>query len=435
MKKRVSSIVQHNEQWHGASFSVTGHELSEFQILPENTLDVLKDTLKESEYAMSINTSSGYVMHFSFPFAGRRRISLIINNEIGNVLPSGIEDMTTDFQETGKGNVLSVAVPKDTISELGINKNLNILTLNTLAVLYAFKWLNVTDRKDYVFINIDGSVASVMVFQQDTLTYLRHFFYSLESNLLLETFEEILSRKDLSVAAYYMFNSNGDVHLQKELIEKNFNIEINTPSLKTYIKEGDCPEWLWAGIGAALLSISPKGEINLLSSKQKQASPVNKVFLIAGGGLAALGIIVVLMYYLNYFLKVRTYSYLVSEQSKIYRSVFPKAPPVKDVGRVFEDKIKSLEKDFHGAGINVSMPPLQVLAEISSRIDNQIDIKLNEFTCDEKEFGISGTTVSFASVEKIKASLGQIREIKNIDIQSADIAAGKQIRFKIRGKL
>jgi len=232
-----------------------------------------------------------------------------------------------------------------------------------------------------------------------------------------------------------MFNNNGDVHLQKELIEKNFNIEVNTPSLKTYIKESNCPEWLWAGIGAALLSINPKDGINLLSNKQKQASPVNMVFLIAGGGLAALGIIVVLMCYLNYFLKGRAYSYLVSEQSKIYRSVFPKAPPVKDVGRVFEDKIKLLDKDFHGAGINVSMPPLQVLAEVSSRIDNQIDIKLNEFTCDEKEFNISGTTVSFASVEKIKASLGQIREIKNIDIQSVDIAAGKQIRFKIRGKL
>ncbi|MCX5809919.1 MAG: hypothetical protein NTX36_11210 [Proteobacteria bacterium] len=435
MKRRASSIVQHNDQWHGVSFSVTGHELSEFQIHQENTLDALKDTLKESEYAMSINTSSGYMMHFSFPFSGRRKISLIINNEMGNVLPAGIEDMATDFQEIGKGNVLSVAVPKDTISELRIDKNLNILTLNTLAILYAFKWLNVTDRKDYAFINIDGNVASIMVFQQDTLTYLRHFFYSLESNLLLETFEEILSRKELGVEAYYMFNSNGDVHLQKELIENNFNIEMNTPSLKTYIKDGDYPEWFWASVGTALLSISPKNEINLLSNKQKQASPVNRVFLIAGGGLAALGIIVVLMCYLNYFLKGRAYSYLVSEQSKIYRSVFPKAPPVKDIGRVFEDKIKSLEQDFHGAGINVSMPPLQVLAEVSSRMDNQIDIKLNEFTCDEKEFSISGTTVSFASVEKIKASLGQIKEIKNIDIQSVDIAAGKQIRFKIRGKL
>jgi hypothetical protein len=330
---------------------------------------------------------------------------------------------------------LSVAVPKDTISEFKIGKNLNILTFNTLAALYAFKWLNVTDRKDYAFINIDGNVASVMIFQQDILTYLRHFFYSTESDLLLETFEEILSRKELGVVAYYAFNNNGNVHLQKELIEKNFNIEVNTPSLKTYIKDSDCPEWLWSGVGAALLPISPKDEINLLSNKQKQASPVNRIFLIAGGGLAALGIIVVSMYYLNYSLKGRAYNYLVSEQGKIYRSVFPKAPPVKDVGKVFEDKIKLLEKDFNGAGINVSMPPLQVLAEVSSKIDNQIDIKLNEFTCDEKEFGISGTTVSFASVEKIKTSLEQIKEIKNIDIQSIDIAAGKQIRFKIRGKL
>jgi len=47
---------------------------------------------------------------------------------------------------------------------------------------------------------------------------------------------------------------------------------------------------------------------------------------------------------------------------------------------------------------------------------------------------ISGTTVSFMAVEKIKAAMEEIRDIKNIEIQNLDMTQGKQIKFKIKGK-
>ena len=435
MKRKISSIVQYRDVWHGVSFSMSGHEVSDFEIHQEGTFDEIRDILKDSTYGVSMDTSSGYMVHLTFPFTGKRKIGLVINNELEDILPFNIEDVAIDFQEIGRGNVLSVAVPKDTLNGFRGNKNINILTLNTLAALYALKWLNIIAKPDYAFLNIDGNSVSIMVFQKNKLKYLRQFFYSPESDSLTHAFEELLSHKEFVVTTYCMIGNNEDVRNEKERIEKNFNISLNTPSLKTYVKHEDCPEWLWAGIGAGLLSENPKHEINLLSDRRRELSSLNKIMLLVSGGMAALSIVIVSIFYLNYSLKERVYNYLTSEQGKLYKKAFPKAPPVKDMARVFEDKIKSIDQELHGAGINVAMPPLQVFAEISKSLDNQIDVKLNEFVCDEKEFSISGTTVSFAMVEKIQSNLEKIKDIKAIETQSVDISAGKQIRFIIRGKL
>ncbi|MBA4391619.1 MAG: hypothetical protein C0399_11895 [Syntrophus sp. (in: bacteria)] len=436
MKRKISSIVQHKDGWHGVSFSISGHEITDFEIYQKSAFDDIQNILKDSTaYSVSMNTSSGYMVHLTFPFNGKRKIGLVLNNELGDILPFGVEDVQIDFQEIGKGNVLSVAIPKDTLDGFRGNKKINILTLNTLAALHALRWLTIMTLTDYAFVNIDGNTASIMVFKENRLKYLRQFFYSPESDSLIDAFEELLSRKELIVTTYYMIGSNKDVNAEKERIEKNFNVEINTPSLKTYVKHADCPEWLWAGIGAALLSMNPKHEISLLSDRHRELSSFNRIALSASGVIAAICIIIVSVFYLNYYLKERAYNYLISEQGRLYRSAFPKAPPVKDIGKAFEDRIKSIDQELHGAGINVAMPPLQVLAEISSNIDSQTDVKLNEFVCDEKEFDISGTTVSFAVVEKIQSNLAKIKGVKSTETQSVDITAGKQIRFKIRGKL
>lgn len=100
---------------------------------------------------------------------------------------------------------------------------------------------------------------------------------------------------------------------------------------------------------------------------------------------------------------------------------------------MFREKIRLLDKD--PGSIAVGADPLAVLNEISARIGPDIDVKISEFASDEKEFTMSGTTVSFASMEKIKAALEQIRGVSQVEMQNLDLAAGRQVKFKIRGKL
>ena len=78
---------------------------------------------------------------------------------------------------------------------------------------------------------------------------------------------------------------------------------------------------------------------------------------------------------------------------------------------------------------------LALFDDISSKIDPQIDVRLSEFVSDEKEFAIAGTTVSFASIDKIKAALERIKGASGIELQSVDMASGGQIRFRFRGRI
>jgi hypothetical protein len=72
---------------------------------------------------------------------------------------------------------------------------------------------------------------------------------------------------------------------------------------------------------------------------------------------------------------------------------------------------------------------------VSSRIPPELDIKLNEFSFDDKEFAISGTTISFAAVEKVKAGIEQIKGVSQVEAQNLELGPNKQVKFKLRGKL
>ena len=102
---------------------------------------------------------------------------------------------------------------------------------------------------------------------------------------------------------------------------------------------------------------------------------------------------------------------------------------------MFREKVRLMEKEPASAAAATSISPLSVLNEISSRIGPEIDVKISEFVSDEKEFTISGTTVSFASAEKIKADLDQMKGVSQVDMQNVELAGGKQVKFKLRGKL
>jgi type II secretory pathway component PulL len=233
-----------------------------------------------------------------------------------------------------------------------------------------------------------------------------------------------------------MASNNEDSLAEKEQIEKNFNIRINMPSPERYIKADAYPPWFWAAVGSALLSLNPRDEINLLSNKRSEISvPMRLVFLYTGC-LAGLCVIALLLSSLNVHEKNKVLTYLNGEQGKIFRTAFPKSPPMKDVNKFFEDRIKTIDREVAAGGLtNVGMAPLQVLAEISLKVDNQLDVKINEFTADEREFAISGSTVSFAAVEKLKSAIEQIRDVRDVEIQNVDIAAAKQVRFRVRGRL
>ena len=46
-----------------------------------------------------------------------------------------------------------------------------------------------------------------------------------------------------------------------------------------------------------------------------------------------------------------------------------------------------------------------------------------------------GLSVSGSEAEKIKAAIEQMRGVSGVEIQNVNLAEGKQVKFKMRGKL
>ena len=435
MTKKVSSIVQYKGSLFGLSFTVSKKNVTDVELHKEKSFNELCDALRNMPLGISLHTSTGYLVHVRLPFTGRRKIRLVINNELADVLPFEVQDAVTDFQELGKGSVLAASMSNEALEVFKDVKGLRHLTVNSLAALYALRWFKAVPQTDYIFISIDENVASIIAFKSDTLQTVRHFFYSPGSDTLNEAMKELSNNEDLSNTLFYMVSNNEDGLAEKEQIEKDFNIRINMPSPERYIKSDEYPTWFWAAVGSALLSLNPRDEINLLSHKRSEITLPMKLLFQYTGCLAGLCVVAFLLSFLNVYEKNKVLAYLNGEQSKIFRTAFPKSPPMKDVNKFFEDRIKSMDREVAAGGItNVAMAPLQVLAEISLKVDSQLDVKINEFTSDEREFAISGSTVSFAAVEKLKSCIEQIKDIKDVEIQNIDIAAAKQVRFRIRGK-
>lgn len=436
MKREITSVVKLRDEWHGASFLLDKNSVKNVKIY--NNINPYNSTNIRSNVPVyaSLETSSSYFVHLKFPFTGKRRIELVLNGELSNILPVEINNVVVDFKEIGKGNVLAVALPKEDTVGLKTVKNIKGITVNAIATLHALKWLNSIPQNDFVFIYIDGNNATVIAQRKGNLHYLRQFYYSKENTAnLYAAISEIKEENEFISVPYYIVSifGDGDVKTLKEDIEKKYNIKINTPSLQQHITTDGYPNWLWAAIGASLITVD-SNEINLLHQKEKGMGLSHEILFKWLGGLAALSTLIFIMFFLNLHFKEKTYRFFATEQQNIYKTVFPKSPPIKDVVSVFRDKISIIDRELVGAGTINTAPALKILAEISAKIDKQIDVKLNEFVCDENELSISGTTVSFMAVEKIKAAMEEIRDIKNIEIQNLDMTQGKQIKFKIKGK-
>ena len=433
MRRKGAAIVEQNGSWYGITLTVREKEISDLKILEEGSLAELRKVLKEDGCAAAVENGSAYLFSLAFPFSDKRKIKLVIGSELEERIPVPADDLAIDFVEAAKGNVLAAAIPKSLAEELRQSKHLRITTVQSVAVLYALRWFNVIYRGDFVFLHRNGDAMVIMGFKDNRLSYLRQFVYSPQSDSLRDAMAEITGGRADSPCAYIMVSDGFDAAQQKQDLEKTFHIDIEMPSLKRILKNEEAPERLWPAIGAALLSLRPKGQLNLTGNGSRYLFLSTKTALHLSAVLAACGLLAAGLLFLDYSLKERTYQYLVSEPNRIYHLSFPKSPPIKDPVRMFREKAKLLEKE--PGSVAAVTNPLAILNEVSSKIGPDLDVKLNEFTADEKEFTISGTTVSFASVEKIKAALEQMKGVSQVEMQNIDLAPGKQVKFKIRGKL
>jgi hypothetical protein len=434
LRKTASAIVQDKGGWYGLTLAATDREISDVKVYSGHSLDELKKMFGNQPCGVALDDTAGYLFNLTFPFKGRRKIGLVLGGQLEEMLPFPIEDMKIDFQELGTdGAVLAAAVPRSALADLNGQRQIRSVSLQSLAALHALKRFKLVPQDDLIFLHCTGNSAVVMAFEGRRLVHLRHFFRSHQAGALIRALQEITAETGSSHLRYVMVGGE-DGPSEKALVERALNISIELLELGDYVKGEHLPAQSWAGVGAALTALNPKSEINLSGERYHSFSAQDRAGLYVTGGLAGLSLLLLGLSSLDFYLKQRTFGYLSSEPNRIYRAAFPKAPPVKDVARTFEEKIRNLNREQGGATEN-GTNPIALFDEISSKIEPQLDVRLSEFLADEKEFAIAGTTVSFASLDKIKAALQQIKGASSVELQSVDMASGGQIRFRFKGNL
>jgi hypothetical protein len=387
----------------------------------------------DSPVGISFHDQSGYLTYLKFPFSGKRKIEMVIRDELNDYFPFPLDDVYFDFQEIGKGNVLVAAIARSIIEQYSFDSKVKVITINSVAALYAFRWFGIIAVKDFLFANVEQEMASIMTFRDGQLSKVRQIVFSGQIEVFRKSLEEASNDGDFRTQICYMNIHDKDTGIVHSLTMSGFKMSIEAPSVGDYLDGKGHLSNHWPGIGAALLSAHHRDEINMLGERSQGLFPVEKNILYIGTCISIVGLIIACMSYLNLFFKERTFHALNFEQMNVFRTVFPKSPPVKDVVKAFEDRVSSIEKDLIGSPQTSGMSPLQMLSDVSQKIDKQIDVKLSEFSIEGNEFIFAGTTVSFASAEKIKKLLEEVNGVKSVEIQNIDLTAN-QVKFRMRGK-
>lgn len=436
LKKKAASIIQHGEKWCGLKIELTGKRgraLKGVELDADKSIEDLKAMCGESPCGLALSSSAGYIIHLKFPFSGRRKIGMVIRGELEGVLPFPLDDVVFDFREFDKGSVIAAAVPSSLLEKRDRREGIKSVSMSSLTALYALRWFGAIDSSNFLFLHLNEGVAVVMTFVGDSLYSLRQFMYGDEPGRVMKELREMANAGGMAIDTCYLVGSDDEVS-DRMRKENGLNLTVHVPSPAQCCGIVDAPSWFWAGMGSALLALDPGKEVNLTGATSIGYPALTGKTLFVAAIVAAVSVILAGLSFLNLTLKSGALKYLSSEQTRIYKTVFPKAPPVKDVVGAFEGKLRGIGGKAGGSPEGAASWPLKVLSEISSRIDSQIDVKLSEYVCDEREFMIAGTTVSFAATDRIKAALEQVRGIRGVEILGLEPFGDKQVKFRMRGK-
>jgi len=380
---------------------------------------------KDRKYTLSLPSSSGFLVALNFPFKERKKIELVLKSELEPLLPFPSEDIVTDFINIEGGNILSLSVQKSLIDELRSKFKPAVLTLNSLSSLYALQFFGIIKEDSYSLLHMEEDSFVLFRFHKKRLESVRQSFFDLETiyERIRESFAQGRS------GSLYLIGNERRMDLKKA-IESNFEIEVRLMKPENYIDSNIYPDWVWAACGASLLSLSPEKHINLLREEGKGFLNMESLS-IAVSIVLTLSFLAFIASYINLNLKERAYRDLAKEELKIYRSLFSGSPPVGQIEKILQEKLKGRSGEGQKT---TSISPLFMLSEISKNIDESVDVKLSSFNMEENKLSISGTTVSLSNVERIREGLMKIRNVKEVIIESVEPSVN-QVKFKIRCEL
>lgn len=118
----------------------------------------------------------------------------------------------------------------------------------------------------------------------------------------------------------------------------------------------------------------------------------------------------------------------------MFRQTLPRVTRVVDPVQQLRVKIRELGKTAVASPDSLAAyPVVDVMAEISARIPQAAEVRMNRFSMDLEGVRITGETDNFNTVDTIKKELGASPLFKQVAISSANLdRSGQMVRFELR---
>jgi len=130
------------------------------------------------------------------------------------------------------------------------------------------------------------------------------------------------------------------------------------------------------------------------------------------------------------------YTYLTSKIENIFKEAFPQVKDTRAPLLQMQSRLKELQGQSAGL-LSISMDKgsaLNVLREISSRIDRSLEVQLDSLYIGEDEVTLAGTTQSYQKVDEVKRNLASSALFSRVEIQSAD-SKKEKVQFRLELKI
>jgi len=406
--------------------------------------------------------------NITVPFKQPKKIRQILPFELEPTLPHAVEDLIIDFSVVNtqgpedQTNLFTAAIDISSLKkylELLANFEIEPETVTVGGYPIALCLANLADiPENAMFVEMDNDKNTLSAFISGQICLIRSFPTSAEGPARLESFCKNIQRtihafEDTTGLTFkpdtiFVTGSN----LGENGFEKNVAQELDIPTRRADLARDidlkldnhPLPSWnpskMDSALALALIEVAGIRGLNFRKGPFAIAKRwvEHKKNLIRTGILAAAVLLLVLVNItLDFYAKQKKLDTLTVQISHIFKRTFPDVKQGRDpVGHMRKKIAEARRVSLSPGNSTESIRMVDILNEVSTRVDKQIDVEFTQLVIGADNVLISGNTGTFNSVDAMKSQLEQSAVFKTVTIISTNKdKSGNHIRFKLKLQL
>jgi len=374
----------------------------------ENLENFIKEN-KKSFFFIIFSKLNIYFRKVDFEFRDKRKILLVLNQEIEGKLPSSIGNFYFHikffYPEKNKTTVGIFAIEKgkiDYIKEIFIkNKTKYAFLIDSILIHQFFK--NRINEKNFIELFIENDYLLINLIENSSISGVYSYFSENIKESILEVLQPLFLSKKFPV--YFV----GDRKIYEEIKMDRMQ----------FFTETD-----FFNILKNLKKIENVYFKDILLTK-KVFNPEYLFYFII--------LIITTFLFLKPYYNVKEKEVKLEEINKkmenIYKSMFPETEKI--VNPLIQLKEKVVENKNYPELKIIKTPVIKILEEITLIFPENINVEVEEVLINDKNINLAGLVDNLKNLDKIKENIKNSKIFKNFEINSVSFTKENRVKFNL----